>query len=112
VFTEQSKSACSGDLVVLSCLQNFNDVRESVENIITSIKQVLVPFVRTVTLIIMAIHSWVGFRREIGRMATQIESTTQRLNLKQFPSIRYQENLTTIPSPPQSAPTSNSKKLL
>ena len=97
---------------MLCCLQNINDVRESVENIITSIKQVLVPFVRTVTLIIMAIHSWVGFRREIGRMATQIESTTQGLNLKQFPSIRYQENLTTIPYPPQFAPTSNSKKLL
>ena len=61
---------------------------------------------------IMAIHSRVGFRHETGRIATQVESTTQMLNLKQFPSIRYRENLATIPYLPQSAPTSETEKML
>lgn len=60
----------------------------------------------------MAIHSWLGFRREIGGGATQIESTTQALNLQQFSDVRNLENMTTIPHLPQSAPTLETENML
>jgi hypothetical protein len=45
VFAEQSQAAWNGNFGVLRGLQDIYDVSESVENVVASIEQVLVPFV-------------------------------------------------------------------